>query len=69
LGDAETVNFDALSNPALEVGDVITLAHERTDTDPGLMASHIIDSFQMDLRTGSMSAATRSTSLTDLGAA
>jgi len=66
LGTTETVNVSALGNPALEVGDVVTLIHAATETAPGFMATHIIDSFQMDLRTGSMSLATRSTALADV---
>lgn len=66
LGTDETINIDGLSNPALEVGDVVTIVHERTDDDPGLQAAHIIDSFSMDLRTGGMSLSTRSTALADL---
>jgi hypothetical protein len=66
LGTTETVSLNALSNPALEVGDVVTIAHDRTDTDPGFVAAHIIDSWQMDLRSGSMTLSTRSSALTDL---
>jgi hypothetical protein len=62
-GSTETVNLDALSNPALEVGDVVTIAHPATDTDPGFGAVHIIDSWSMDLATGAMSLATRSSAL------
>lgn len=65
-GSTETVNIDGIGNPALEVGDVVTIAHEATDTDPGFAAFHIIDSFQMDLKTGGMSLATRSSALPDL---
>jgi hypothetical protein len=65
-GTTETVNLDVLSNPALEVGDVVTIAHAKTDTDPGFAAVHIIDSFQMDLASGRMSLATRSSALPDL---
>lgn len=65
-GTTETVNIDGISNPALEVGDVVTIAHPSTDTDPGFAAVHIIDSFQMDLKTGGMSLATRSSALPDL---
>lgn len=65
-GATETVSLDVLGNPALEVGDVVTIAHEATDTDPGFAAVHIIDSFQMDLRTGGMTLATRSSALPDL---
>jgi hypothetical protein len=65
-GSTETVNLDALSNPALEVGDVVTIAHPATDTDPGFGAVHILDSWSMDLDGGAMSLATRSSALPDL---
>lgn len=65
-GVTETVNLDVLGNPGLEVGDVITIAHDKTDTDPGFAAFHIIDSFQLDLKSGGMSLATRSSALPDL---
>jgi hypothetical protein len=66
LGTTETISLGALSNPALEVGDAVTVAHGSSTTDPGFQAIHIIDSFQMDLRTGSMSLSTRSSALADL---
>lgn len=65
-GVTETLSLDVFSNPALEVGDVVTVAHEATDTDPGFGAVHIIDSFQMDLKSGGMTLATRSSALPDL---
>lgn len=66
LGTTETVSISALGNPALEVGDVVSVIHGATDTDPGFQATHLIDSFQMDLDTGAMSLATRSSTLADL---
>lgn len=66
MGTTETINLGAVSNPALEVGDVVPVIHARTDTDPGLQAVHAIDSFQMDLKTGAMTLATRSSNLPEL---
>lgn len=66
LGTTETVSLNALSNPALEVGDVVTVVHDATDTDPGFQDIHLIDSWQMDLMTGAMTLATRSANLADL---
>lgn len=66
MGTTETIGLNAVSNPALEVGDVVTVIHEQTDTDPGLRALHAIDSFQMDLKSGAMTLATRSSNLADL---
>lgn len=66
LGATETLSLDGMSNPALEVGDVVTVLHPPTETDPGFQAAHIIDSWQVDLHTSRMSLATRSSALTDL---
>lgn len=66
LGTTETVSLNAVSNPALEVGDVVALVHDQTDTDPGFQANHLIDSWQMDLASGAMTLATRSADLSDL---
>lgn len=66
LGTTETVALGVLGNPALEVGDTVPIVHEATDTDPGFQATHLIDGFRMDLETGAMSLATRSTSLAEL---
>lgn len=66
LGTTETVSLGVLGNPALEVGDTVAIVHEATDTDPGFQASHLIDEFRMDLETGAMALATRSTALAEL---
>lgn len=66
LGTDETISIGGRGNPALEVGDVVTIVHEPSGNDVGLQVAHIIDSFSMDLRTGGMSLATRSTALADL---
>jgi len=66
LGTTETVSLNALSNPALEVGDVVTIVHEPTETDPGFSAMHLIDSWQVDLFSGLMTLATRSNNIADV---
>lgn len=66
IGSTETLTIEGLSNPALEVGDVVAVLHERTDTDPGFQAIHFIDSLQFDLSTGSGSIATRSTAQAEI---
>lgn len=66
IGTTETLSIDGISNPALEVGDVVAAVFELTNTDPGFQAAHIIDSWQMDLATGSATYATRSSSLADV---
>ena len=50
----------------LEVGDVVTVIHPATDSDPGFNAVHILDSWDYDLVTGAMTAKTRSTELAEL---
>jgi hypothetical protein len=66
LGTTETLSITGLSNPALEYGDNLTLLHSSTLTDPGFTAVHFTDSWQMDLDSGAMTAATRSSALTDV---
>lgn len=66
IGTTETLSIDGIGNPALEVGDVVSVVHEPTDTDPGFQAAHIIDSWQMDLVSGSMDLATRSSALAEV---
>jgi hypothetical protein len=66
LGVTQTISIGALGNPALEVFDVVPVVKEATATDPGFQALHAIDSFQMDLKYGAMTLATRSSNLADL---
>lgn len=54
-GSTETLALEALSNAALDGGDVIRI----TDMDTGEIVNHIIDSGSGDLVTGAMSLATR----------
>ena len=64
-GTTETLSIGALGVP-LEVGDVVTVIHPATDTDPGFNAVHIIDSWDYDLVTGAMTCKTRSSELAEL---
>lgn len=58
LGSTETLQLGAISNPALEAGDVIQI---RNIVDTGyLTVQHLIDSFTLDLVTGDMTVQTRS---------
>ncbi len=59
-GSTETLSLDALSNAALEAGDVVTVT-DITDTGD-IPGSHLIDSLQLDLISGGMSLATKSAS-------
>lgn len=69
LGTTETVNLGGLGNPALEVGDTVSIVHPATETDPGFAAFHLIDSLSMDLANGRQTVATRSTSVAQLESA
>lgn len=69
LGTTESVSLGVLGNPALEVGDTISIVHPATEVYPGFSAFHLIDSFNYNLATGDMSVATRSTSLAELESA
>lgn len=60
LGSTDTLSLDALSNPALEAGDVITVI-DLTDTGY-VTAAHLVSSLTLDLVTGGMTVTTRSDS-------
>lgn len=66
LGTTETLQLGTLSNPALEGGDIVTVVHEATDTDPGFSAVHFIDSGTLDCATGEMTLQTRSAALAEI---
>lgn len=57
LGSTETLALDAISNPALEGGDVLTVTNITDDGD--VPAPYITDGFTLDLVTGAMTLATR----------
>jgi hypothetical protein len=59
-GSTETISLGALSNPALEIGDVIR-ATDPTDAGTGIIQA-LIDSFSIDLASGSMTLQTRAAS-------
>lgn len=56
-GSTETLSIDAISNPALDAGDVVRVS---TPTDLGTtIETHLIDSLTGDLVTGAMALQTR----------
>ena len=65
-GTTETLSIDALGNPAQEIGDTVAVQHPATDTDPGFAAAHLVDGFTLQLDTGGMDVATRSTDIADV---
>lgn len=60
LGTTETLNMGLLSNPALEGNDLVRVVIPAVNNEPADIKQHFIDSFSIDLNSGSMTAATRS---------
>jgi hypothetical protein len=58
LGIAKTVTFKATSNPALDGGDIVKITYP-----DGLEELHLLDSFDIDFKSGVMGASTRSIQL------
>lgn len=56
-GTTETMQVDAVANPALEAGDIIRTLPPDADSAP---VTHYLDSFTVDLATGAMTVNTRS---------
>lgn len=65
LGNTQTVQFSAVSNPALEEGDVVRAVVPSLNGEPAAIYQHFIDSFSLDLVSGDMTAETRSQAVTD----
>lgn len=65
-GTTETLNITSFGNGALEAGDTVTAVKEATQYDAGFAAAHMAESFTFDLKTGGLTAATRSASLADI---
>lgn len=64
-GDSETLSLGAVSNPALEGGDVVRVVTPTINEEPAQIFQHFLDSFSIDLSTGDMRAETRSQVVTD----
>lgn len=60
MGSTETLSLGMLSNPALEANDVIRVIVPEVNNEPADIVQHFLDSFSLDLVSGSMTAATRS---------
>jgi hypothetical protein len=60
-GATQTLNLGSVSNPALDGGDVITVLAPPLGQEPAQSFRHFIDSFSLDLPSGAMTLATRST--------
>lgn len=65
LGTTETLSLESIANPALEAGDSIRVITPRINTEDAKIFQHFIDSFTLNLATGSMNLETRSQVATD----
>lgn len=65
-GTTETLSIGSFGYFALEAGDTVSVVKEPTETDPGFGAVHLGESFNFDLNSSDVTAATRSTALADL---
>jgi hypothetical protein len=59
-GTTETISLGLLSNAALEGGDVIDITFSAWEDTPSQTVTHMVDGFTLDLSTGAMTLATRS---------
>ncbi len=60
LGTTETLSLGAVSNPASDVSDVIRVITPTIGRDEGTIIQHLLDTFTLDLTSGSVQAGTRS---------
>ena len=65
LGTTESLSLEAISNPALDVNDVIRVTTPQINTQVALSFQHYIDSLSIDVVSGAMTLATRSQLVTD----
>jgi hypothetical protein len=63
-GTTESLSLQAVSNPALEAGDVVTVATPMLNGEGPFLFRHFTDGFSLDLATGGMSMNTRSSEVT-----
>jgi len=57
---SESLQFGAVSNPALEAGDVVRVVIPSVNREPAAIVQHIITTLTLDLMSGAMTAETRS---------
>lgn len=62
-GTSESLALGLVNNPALEGSDVIGVAVPGINLEPPQFFRHFIDNFSLDLQTGAMTLATRTTQL------
>lgn len=60
LGTAETLSLSLITNPALDVNDVIRVVTPQINQQPASTFQHFIDSFTLDIVSGDMTMNTRS---------
>ena len=61
----ETLQLDAVANPALECGDVVRVITPNLNIEPGRAFQHYVESISLDVGSGGMSLATRSQVVVD----
>jgi hypothetical protein len=59
VGLSESLSIECVSNPALEINDVIRVVTPSTEVDAAQAFQHFVDSFSFDVRSGRMSIRTR----------
>lgn len=64
-GLVESLQLDAVANPALEAGDVVRVITPNLNLEAGRTFQHFIDALSLDLATGGMSLSTRSQVVVD----
>ena len=65
-GITDTMSLDALGNPALEGLETVAVAHQATDTSPGVSGSYFVDGGTLDHATGAMTLQVRSDELAEI---
>ena len=65
VGMSEALAFGAVSNPALEAGDIVRVVVPAVGREPDRIFQHFVQSLALDLVTGAMTAETRSQRSTD----
>lgn len=58
-GDQDTMQLDAIANPALEAGDVVRVVTPTVGQDVAEVFQHFITAFTLNLATGAMSVTTK----------
>jgi len=66
VGTSESIAFGAVSNPALDCGDVVRVVIPGLNGEPDEIVQHFLTALSLDLATGSMTADTRAQRVTNV---